>query len=52
MFGDIMMIEDLSIVMILKLGLYIMMIKDKKIGDIIIMLYFDFLFVLFVYEKV
>lgn len=56
MFGDIMMIEYLSIVMILKLGLYIMMKKDKKFGDIIIMLYFDlfifFLFVLFVYENV
>lgn len=35
------MIEDISIVMIFKLGLYIMMKKDKKFGDIIIMLYFD-----------
>lgn len=36
-FGDTMMIEDSSIVMILKSGLHTMMIKDKKIGDIIIM---------------
>lgn len=36
-FGDTMMIEYSSIVMILKSGLHTMMIKDKKIGDIIIM---------------
>lgn len=36
-FGDTMMIEDSSIVMILKSGLHTMMKKDKKIGDIIIM---------------
>lgn len=36
-FGDTMMIEDSSIVMILKSGLHTMMIKDKKIGDIIIL---------------
>lgn len=36
-FGDTMMIEDTSIVMILKSGLHTMMKKDKKFGDIIIM---------------
>lgn len=36
-FGDTMMIEDSSIVMILKSGLHTMMKKDKKFGDIIIM---------------
>lgn len=36
-FGDTMMIEYSSIVMILKSGLHTMMKKDKKFGDIIIM---------------
>lgn len=50
-FGDTMMIEDSSIVMILKSGLHTMMIKDKKIRDIIIMPHPDPPPVLFAHEK-
>lgn len=50
-FGDTMMIEDTSIVMILKSGLHTMMIKDKKIGDIIIMPHPDPPPVLFAHEN-
>lgn len=46
-----MMIEDSSIVMILKSGLHTMMIKDKKIGDIIIMPHPDPPPVLFAHEN-
>lgn len=46
-----MMIEYTSIVMILKSGLHTMMIKDKKIGDIIIMPHPDTPPVLFAHEN-